>query len=544
MENLWFVLVVLFTVDAALSHQNSQGLSCVNDFVNNVSCTWNGSPVAPAANCWVTGAKETRIRNQKKILTQMIRTCKLEQHGNSPPGCSFVFENKEFNCFKDLPYIRMECNGTLVENLTNYQPCQHIKMHPPGAPNVSTSANETWISWTAGSPISIFITSFDFELQIKWKTQTWKEAHSLFTQELMQKVPSGVLQGRCQVRVRVYPAQRPNSQWSNWSPTTSWCGPTEPVAASPTPEEPLFIWMAMLSFSLVAIVTLILYRRHVSKELRQKKPVPNPSKYFHTLHSDHGGNLKTWLNPPSAPESFFTAQPRDHISIVKLCDGSDVATPASPSSSSTSALLHFHSYPSTASDSSGVVDDCSSSSSSFFSNMGYFLSSSIGSSVQTEASHAYFSYQADVLNQHHGHNLHRSLWPSFTTTPIYESLKKEPQNPGFDFGEEDETEKKDKMIVDAELSHNHETSPLIIAQLHLPSKMCPSSPPPSNAPSPTQVSSAGRQVDAPAVAAGGSYAAWPLAGAMCRSSSMPTEPSKTGYLSLKELQTTSSNKSI
>lgn len=34
------------------------------------------------------------------------------------------------------------------------------------------------------------------------------------------------LKGHFQVRVRVYPSDKPNSHWSNWSPTTSWVGAT------------------------------------------------------------------------------------------------------------------------------------------------------------------------------------------------------------------------------------------------------------------------------------------------------------------------------
>lgn len=39
-------------------------------------------------------------------------------------------------------------------------------------------------------------------------------------QELM--ISPGTLKGRLQVRVRVMPIDRPNSHWSDWSPTTSW----------------------------------------------------------------------------------------------------------------------------------------------------------------------------------------------------------------------------------------------------------------------------------------------------------------------------------
>lgn len=50
-----------------------QGLSCVNDFVNNVSCTWHGSPVAPGVNCSISGVKKTRIfKNNMKLSSQMM----------------------------------------------------------------------------------------------------------------------------------------------------------------------------------------------------------------------------------------------------------------------------------------------------------------------------------------------------------------------------------------------------------------------------------------------------------------------------------------
>lgn len=180
--------------------------------------------------------------------------------------------------------------------------------------------------------------------------------------------------------------------------------------------------------------------------------------------------------------------------------------------------------------------------------MGYFLSSSSGSSAQTDANPAYFTYHDDFHNLHN--NLHLTLCPSFTNFPIYESLKKEPQSPdsGFGIGKEDEEEKEDKMVVNVkEEEVNQQTSPLVILPLCLPPWTCPpSSPPlpPPNTPGLTQVSTDSQQADTPVAAASINYAAWPMAGAMCRSSSMPVETCKTGYLTLKELQTTFSNKSI
>ncbi|XP_042361484.1 interleukin-2 receptor subunit beta [Plectropomus leopardus] len=549
-----YVLVVLFSVHAARSHKGSQGLSCVNDFVNNVSCAWGGAPVAPGVDCWIVGVKTTWIfKNYMRYPGTVIGSCKLKKHRNSPPGCSFVFKNEEFTPFKDLPYISMECNGTLVENLTKYTPYDHIKMHPPGVPNVSCTANETRISWSPGSPRSRFITSLNFQVQITQNNKTWNEANLLSTQEQELRIPAGQLKGHCRVRVRVTPtAQLHRNHWSNWSPTVSWMEATDAV----TSQGQDWLWTSQIMQAVVfsmglVVVMLVLYRSCVSRRLLKGKPVPNPSKYFHTLNSVHGGNLQKWLNPLSASESFFTAQPRERISPVEVCDSWDAAPFTSPSSSSTSALLHFRSYHLAASDTSGVVDNSSSSSSSSscFSNIGYFMSSSSGGSARTDPNPVYFTYQDDFHNLHN--SLHLSLCPSLNTSPTYESLKREPQSPdsGFGIGKEEEEGKEDEKVMDVEeieVSDDHRSPPLLILPLRLPSQIYPpsSAPPPPNTPSLIQVNSDGQQVDAPAAAAGGSYAAWPMAGPMCRSSSMPVESGKTGYLTLKDLQTTFSNKSI
>lgn len=61
------------------------------------------------------------------------RSCRLEQRENSPPGCSFVFENATFNLYGKIRSIRMECDGTAVENLTDYEPRHHGEAVPGGA---------------------------------------------------------------------------------------------------------------------------------------------------------------------------------------------------------------------------------------------------------------------------------------------------------------------------------------------------------------------------------------------------------------------------
>uniref|UniRef100_UPI003AACEDA9 interleukin-2 receptor subunit beta n=1 Tax=Centroberyx gerrardi TaxID=166262 RepID=UPI003AACEDA9 len=558
MATLWSIyLVVLFSVHPAHSHRSLQGLSCLNDFVNNVSCTWSSSQVDPAVDCWIFG--------QKKAWTGLIEQgCKLKQLGSSFQGCSVVFENKKFSCSEVMPRIHVECNGTMVENLTNYKPCNHIKMHPPSVANVSASANQTWISWSPGSPHSYFFTSFEFQVQFKQNHQKWKEATTLSTEKQEIRIASGRKAGLYQVRVRVRPPDSYHStHWSDWSPTASWERASAPEDQVPLLDRTSWFMLGGISLSTLLIgILLVLLRGCSNRGLLKGKPVPNPSEYFHTLHSVHGGDIKKWLNPQSASGSFFTAQPRDQISPVQVFDAWDAVPSTSPSSSSTSALLHFHPgrCPSADSDAGGsVMHRSASSASSGFSNLGYFYSSCPGSDpLRIDASPVYFTYQDDFRNPH----LHLSLCPALAGSLPYECLrrpggerKSEPQSPdsGFGIGMEDEAGEGEGR--DADVDGDRHGSPLLILPLHLPSRMCPPSfppppspssspPPPSHPPSPPQVQPDNQGLEVPAAAPSGSYVAWPAGGAMCRSSSMPVEPCKTGYLTLKELQTTYSNKSI
>uniref|UniRef100_A0A3B3UGC5 Interleukin-2 receptor subunit beta-like n=1 Tax=Poecilia latipinna TaxID=48699 RepID=A0A3B3UGC5_9TELE len=455
------------------------------------TCSWTGAGLGSAENCSISG---------NKIFW---KSCKLKQHGNSSLGCSFVFENT-FSGYDVMPGIYLICNGTQVETITNYKPGEHIKMHPPGAPGINITANSTVISWSLGDPVSMYFTSgFDFQLQIKQRQQQWKDSRNISTREQELRTEAGKLKGRLDVRVRVNPVGRPGSHWSDWSPTTSW-------------EDLKGEKMRWSLFSLgLFLVTVILILSLFSFRLLKGKPLPNPSEYFQTLHTVHQGNLKEWLNPFSGTQSFLVTPSCDQISHVVVCeDWNEAVSSSSPTSIATSPLLHFHRYPTSCSNNNGLIYNSSSLSS--FSNVGYFMSSSSGGgSARTDSNPAYFAYQDNFQNAPHIHGLHFPLCDPLASYPEYESLKREPESPDSGFGIMKEDEMKETWRVisrEGEEALNDHSSPLFFLPLHLPSR-------PPSSPS-------------------------PVAGAMCRSSSMPVEPFRTGYLTLKELQMTFSNKSI
>lgn len=240
-----------------------------------------------------------------------------------------------------------------------------------------------------------------------------------------------------------------------------------------------------------------------------------------------------WLNPLSVSESFFTVQPIDQISPVEVCEDFDVVPSTSPSSSSTSALIHSQN-----SGTSGIVNN--SASSSVFSNRSYFNSSSSGGLACIDPTPAYFTYHDDF---------HPSLCPSLWGFPTYESLKREPHSPDSGFGIELEADNEEERYMEGggQFLLDDHNIPFLILPVRFPPHTCPAISPPTP-PSllvEPQMSSDSHQEDAPMTAASDdSSSAWLVPGAMCRSSSMPVEPGKTGYLTLKELQATFSNKSI
>nr|XP_015800898.2 LOW QUALITY PROTEIN: interleukin-2 receptor subunit beta [Nothobranchius furzeri] len=523
---LLLLLVVLIQMNRARSHRHPpEELFCTNDFVNNVSCVWTGSWSGLGSDCRISGQKYFWILKTKK-KNYLDEDCTVHQQENSPPGCSFVFAQTKFSGSDVIPNINMTCDGRLIQNLTEYRPRDHIKMHPPEAPRINRTVNDTWISWNLTGPVSdLFRSEFDFIVQVKRSDQSWAESMNLSSHEQNLKLPVWDLKGLLEIRVKVRPVNRNNSHWSDWSPTTSWEGEMD----NNTQHD--WISLTLIEIFLVLIfvvVVLILYKSFRTCRHLEDKPVPNPSKFFKNLNEE---DLKKWLNPLSAPESFIVAPPCD-ISPVDVCESGGAGVPSPSSSYSyTNALLHSKNPSSYASDSSGIVDNSSSLSS--FSNMGYFMSSSSSGSAGTNPNPAYFLYHD--LPDNHIH--HPSLFDEFSSGTGYESLKREPESPDSGFGimEDDD---KDTCPEHTDVVNNP-SSHFLLLPLNFP--MCSiisSSPAPPPSPPPGAQISDSEEEHVFETAAAGSTAS------MCRSSSMPTEPFKSDYMTLKELQATFSNKSI
>ncbi|XP_064179803.1 interleukin-2 receptor subunit beta-like isoform X2 [Anguilla rostrata] len=364
MGPLRFSVYVLLLAQLHPSHSH-QSLRCLNDYINNITCVWESGGVPPAAVCTLHGVSVG-------LWETTYSKCELKPLNKQDPslrGCHLVFETKQFHGKSKIP-IHVNCENVTdpVAQIQHYEPRLHIKMNPPGKPNIT---NYT-ISWSPGHPFSDILPDYAFQLQFKQKDQRWEDVDPVTildkrTQEQLNE--EALEKGKSyQVRVRVGVPPQDESykgEWSHWGPTTSWRSEvgrelTREVTRPPADtmkekERMLIVCGAVLLVFLVAISITLPIRLWVNKA--NCKPVPNPSKYFEVLNSIHGGNFQKWLSPVFSAQSFDVLQYSDNISHVEVFSAKD-----------TSALFRKESAP--ASQPQGVSGQSPS-----FSNLSYFCSS-------------------------------------------------------------------------------------------------------------------------------------------------------------------------
>ncbi len=106
---------------------------------------------------------------------------KKSRKNSAPPQKNVFRRSSETFYDKKVQLMQLNLNWWISKKCFSFCICvrvrvcvRPVKMQPPGVPNVSSTANETSISWTAGSPVSVFFTTFDFKVEITQKNQTWK----------------------------------------------------------------------------------------------------------------------------------------------------------------------------------------------------------------------------------------------------------------------------------------------------------------------------------------------------------------------------------
>ncbi|XP_056609889.1 interleukin-2 receptor subunit beta isoform X2 [Triplophysa dalaica] len=516
MKDYWYGALLIFILLHGSSQTNvsqTGSLSCVNDYLTNISCVWWNSTDISARRCELHGVK-SRQNARCELLP-------LNSHSYSPRGCALTFETNFFFLVKVT--LKVSCNGSLFTTM-HYIPARHIKTQPPDKPDV----NGTKVFWSRGVNFPNDIIEYEFQVQFKPGEWEWERADPKLSQRTEIDLPPDILTigEEYQARVRVKPVESRNEgyfqgEWSDWSPAVSWrseVGKSPPVL----PDDSHTIMIIGVHVLLV-IVAISLYK--VKKSSGWLKPksqhVPDPSRFFKPLHTVHGGNFQKWVGCQNSSGPFLNPQSCDDISPVEV---SDIWNVSFMDRKATAKLLHSNPV-----DSGLENSGTSQASSSIFSNMGYFYSKSHSGSMHLETCPVYFTY-----------NPEEDLNSAFSSTSSSYDFLQSPQfqvdhlmspDSGFHMPEQYEEDRDDDEVCD-------DGNPLVsfIMSLSQSSLGCvrtaESFPPmPINTPWAEPVSMP-------------NYTSTfePVEGATVRPSSL-IEPCASGYLTLKEMQKYS-NKSI
>ncbi|XP_051987713.1 interleukin-2 receptor subunit beta-like [Xyrauchen texanus] len=510
------------------SHTQMEGLSCVNDYLTNISCVWWDSDFS-GQQCELEGNRGFGRKPKCELVP-------LKSHSYLSRGCAVNFEEVNF-FFADRINFIVFCNGSLITEM-RYHPGRHIKTHPPEKPTVSRDN----ITWSRGIHFPNDIKQYEFELQFKQANTSWELARLQFVSHESSVVLNNneLTVGKVyQARVRVKPVEPIDTgcfkgEWSDWSPVVSWRSEIGKIEMPPLalPDDiRTFLIIGFHVLLVLAGISLIIYKVNKSSLLLKPKHqhVPDPSKYFQPLHTIHGGNFQKWLGCQKSVGPYLTPQSHDDISPIEVSDIWDVALMDSNPQISTATLLH-----SNQADSGLENSGTSHASSSGISNIGYFYSKSHSGSLYLETCPVYFSYHpAEGPN------------PALSSSSSYERLKnpsynvEEPLSPESGFGMEEhyEEDPDDEENNDAETCVT-EGNNLVSYIISLSQGSLGSVRPVERIPPITVFTPWPEIVRAPSC----SLTSEPADGAVVRPSSM-IEPCVSGYLTLKEMQKFS-NKSI
>ncbi|MCI4395223.1 hypothetical protein PGIGA_G00177940 [Pangasianodon gigas] len=519
MWSVWLILFLLLPEDGQSSLTHSE-LSCVNDYMTNISCLWNDTAWLTGQNCRLQVTRDTH----RGLIT---KSCSL----NTTRNCWITVSPKL--SFAEKIMLEVLCNKTRMDNVKEYRPGRHVKLHPPEQLNV-TGNN---VTWSRGSHFPKSITKYEFQLQVKAKQQSWEEVKPRRVDGTFVLLDGdSVCGGVCEARVRVKPLEpkkedQIRGHWSDWSPAVTWRSEViVNTQATHKPEtsntsiisHPEVIGMLVGFVPLILIVLILaslsVYRHKCGLKVGCEH-VPDPSKYFQPLINKHNGNFQEWLGPQHSTSLFLPSHSYDcEISPV------DEVTEAwnDPLAGNTVLIYANHTavLQQQMSDGSQV--------SSGVSNMGYFYSEHQPGSVCLDSCPVYFTYHPE------GGALESSM--------SYERLRgAAPTSPDSGFGMEAEKEEADEEEQEDDTGKGQKKEcsgvnmqHLVSFVLSLPESARITIPPSFADLTPWQEESE---------SSGISTNSESLDGAVVRPSSMVVQPCSSGYLTLKEMQKYS-NKSI
>ncbi|KAK6471525.1 interleukin-2 receptor subunit beta-like [Huso huso] len=423
------------------------------------------------------------------------------RQGRSRLSC-FVSQRQTFTIVTVIT-SRVKCGNSSQDaaNIT-FKPIENVKMHPPFAPSIVDSTN---ITWTLNhSLISVHLQERVFQIRFKRKEKSW-EVSVTYSQESTVSLLTVSLvppfKGELTI-FKIHSLTSDQHQWCDCFLNGSVCVLVTLAGLFRKPDSPLQMELlfVMICVPALAVFLITIYSRKWIHKVSCLN-IPDPSKYFAPLNSQHGGNFQKWLSPMFSPESFTGGESNTKISLVEVFEVKGSFEKECPGS--------------------GCQEwgkNCNSSSSSGgFSNMGYFYSKYPGS-LEIDSCPVYFSYEPADRNS------------DTSVAESYERLENLEQDPGKNWENQESLDPDSGFGLE---SGSSEESPDLNGPPHAVSTPLPF---PSTLPA-SWFLPHGQfpfpAIDFTALAAGSSS---PPGGALFKASPLNIPPTVVDYMSVKDLQ--------
>ncbi|XP_077086665.1 interleukin-2 receptor subunit beta-like isoform X1 [Siphateles boraxobius] len=430
------MMIMIMMMSFLYSALSDQGLECYNDFHNTFTCVWDSSKlrVRPETSCKIRVTVRHGFKKEKTApmladpTRTHIRSATVDFQEEISVIKSWAMLHEEVRCENYTKPLAEIAEHKAVTSVVKVAPPQKVEVRGLSA------------SWTVN-----FTREKMFEVELRSADQSWTDAKKTQTAETHLDLSEDdlFLQRQYVIRVRVKHVLLPNAIWSDWSQEYSWT--SEVGQTPPTPVVPVFLsldWSVagptLTGVTLVVVwlcVIVICCDRRKSLQKKCSLYIPDPSKFFGDLNSQHGGNFTSWLGPLLARESFIKVD-TECVSPVEVLKPPDADSRGSRRDR----------------DSDGLQDRWEGNSkSSNFSNSTYFLSqSSKGPSDTLEpcSTHSSYGPAGGVSGPDLGHahvtrgSEEKELELSLKTL---EKLRQDTQSPdsGFNGGAEDSMEESD-----------------------------------------------------------------------------------------------------
>ncbi|XP_054242922.1 interleukin-2 receptor subunit beta [Indicator indicator] len=385
---LWLFSITPLS-QASDSAQGVPSLTCWYDSRAALFCDWKPSRDLAEAPCQLEIVSKLDFFGRSfPLLEEVKEHCELPkaEHTTGLRKCIKTFsKDSNTQCFTAADRLTMSVrcqtgeNQSIAVQIEDFRPLANIKLRPPGNLQV-VSRNENTYNLTWSLNISSHYLEGEREYQVRCRTtsQPWEEArnHMLVQDQMWMVFESLSPNSKYEAAVRARPSALSTCKgvWSDWSEPILWSTHAEETSQTVLPV------LAASTCIFVVIGTAFLINLGTLKWFKKilKIHIPDPEKFFPPLVSVHGGDIQKWLSSPFSTSSYCVNNTTPEISMLEVMQKTD--------QESQFLLYKGTLAPDSPKETSGhSVSSC-------FTNQGYFFFH-LPNSFEIEPCQVYFTYE-------------------------------------------------------------------------------------------------------------------------------------------------------